>query len=283
MIIIIQVGCTNLRRLIFLTEEAIPPESVHWKLVSEKHYLTPATWNNSFVKPELTTKLKRYMLKNYFKFMMIRNPLERLVSAYRNKIEPPLVISDFHSRQLNFQMPNFTYVQGRNPFLVQRWVILLKYKPNSLIDWVKANGSRELSVDFPTYVRWIMDSRDADLNEHFSSILHNAAPCRVDYDLYLNFKNYSRDVHLLISRLNTSTDYFVDRDYHTKPGSDTRSTLPHYYSQLSPDSRRRLFVRMAPELDFYYHLYPEEQLSHIPLLGVNKLVSPMEDYWPTLY
>ena len=261
---------------------AIPPESVHWQNVTEKDYLRAAIQNNSFLKKELTREVKQYMLRNYFKFIMIRNPLERLVSAYRSKIERPLQFFDFY-RQTNFLRANSTHVGDRDFFQGYRRIILSTYKLNSLIDWVRTNGSYELSVDFPTYVRWIMDSRDADLNEHFSSILHNAAPCRVDYHLYLNFKNYSRDVHLLISRLNTSTDYFVDRDYHTKPGSDTRSTLPHYYSQLSPDSRRRLFARMAPELDFYYHLYPEEQLSHIPLLGVDKLVSPMEEYWPKLH
>ena len=278
----LQVGCTTLRRLIFVMLGAIPADSVHWEKVSEKDYLRPAIMRHSFLTKTITENMKTYMLKKYFKFVMVRNPLERLVSAYRDKIEPPLKFFDSY-RQLNHLKADFYHVKNVPQFQAQRYIIMLKYKPNSLIDWIRANGSYNISVDFPTYVRWIMDSRDADLNEHFSSILHNAAPCRVDYHLYLNFKNYSRDVHLLISRLNTSTDYFVDQSSHPQPGSDTRSTLPHYYSQLSPDSRRRLFVRMAPELDFYYHLYPEEQLSHIPLLGVNKLVSPMEEYWPTLH
>ena len=255
-----------------MMEGLLPLESVHWPRLSGSEYMHTAIVQSSFKNPNLTDRERIFQLKNYYKFMMVRNPLERLVSAYRSKIEQPLIFLKF-DRQPRPIVTNITKAMRYMGLEeAHKRLIFSKYRPGILRRWAKSNGSYNISVEFPTYVRWIMDSRDADLNEHFSSILHNAAPCRVDYHLYLNFKNYSRDVHLLISRLNTSTDYFVDRDYHTKPGSDTRSTLPHYYSQLSPDSRRRLFARMAPELDFYYHLYPEEQLSHIPLLGVNKQV-----------
>ena len=32
-----------------------------------------------------------YMLKNYYKFIMYRDPVERLVSAYRNKAGKPMI------------------------------------------------------------------------------------------------------------------------------------------------------------------------------------------------
>ena len=258
---------------------AIPRESVQWERVSEKEYLRPAIMKTSFLRDGLTNEMRLYKLRHFFKFMMIRNPLERLVSAYRDKIEPPLRPCG-HDRLPDPLVGSLREARNMDLFQAHRRLILSKYHPQSLRDWVRANGRYNLSVDFPTYVKWIVETRDLELNEHFSSILWNAAPCRVGYHLFLNFKNYSRDVRLLVSRFNTSSDLFVDRSAHSGPGSDTHSTLPHYFSQLPADLRRRLFVRMTRELDLYYHLYPEEQLSHVDLLGVQRLVALPEEYWP---
>ena len=255
---------------------AIPLDSIHWLKISEKDYLRPAVMNTSFLKKGLTDKMRLYKLKNYFKFMMVRNPLERLVSAYRDKIEPPLVFCD-NDRQPDPLVATLSRWTEKKYFQGQRRLLLSKYQPDSLIEWARANGSYNLNVSFPIYVRWLVETRDSELNEHFSSILFNTAPCRVGYHLFLNFNNYSRDVRLLIPRLNTSSHYFVD---HKTPGPETSSTLPHYFSLLSIDLRRRLFARLTRELDFYYHLYPEEQLSHVGLLGIDTLVAPQEEYLP---
>ena len=245
----------------------LPEDSIHWEGVAGSEYMHQAITHSSFKSKNLTDTQRVFQLRNYFKFMMIRNPLERLVSAYRDKIEPPLEFSKF-DKQLNPMVTNITKVMRYiGPFQAHRRLILSKYRPHVLRRWARASGSYNLSVSFPMYVRWLVETRDSELNEHFSSILFNTAPCRVGYHLFLNFNNYSRDVRLLIPRLNTSSHYFVD---HKTPGPETSSTLPHYFSLLSTDLRRRLFARLTRELDFYYHLYPEEQLSHVGLLGTER-------------
>jgi hypothetical protein len=73
-------------------------------------------------------------------------------------------------------------------------------------------------------------------------------------------------VRLLIEKLNISSEYFTDHNSHGSIQDETHSKLPYYYSQLSDEMKRKLFVRMYNELDFYYHLYPEERWSHVDLL-----------------
>ena len=232
--------------------------------MSEAEYLRPAIQRTSFLNTRLTDKMRLQKLKKYFKFMMIRNPLERLVSAYRDKIEPPLELCD-HDKRLDPLIADVHVdrVEGMDYFQAYRRLILSKYHPHLLREWAHSNGNYSLSVDFNTYVKWIIDTEDRDLNEHFSSTLFNAAPCRVGYHLYLNFKNYSRDVRLLIEKLNTSSEYFIDHNSHGSIQDETHSKLPYYYSQLSDGMKRKLFVRTYKELDFYYHLYPEERWSHV--------------------
>ena len=259
-----QTGCTTLRRLIFLMEGLIPSDTAEWNVIPES-ILRKAMSEASYLNKHITSSEKLYQIKTYFKFVMIRNPLERLVSAYRDKIEPPLEFCA-HDKLKDPLVHSIKWGE-MDYFQEHRRYILSKYEPDSLRKWAKSGGIYPLSVNFTTYIKWILGTNDWNLNEHFSSILINSAPCRVRYHLYLNFKNYSREVRLLVKKLNSSTDYFTDHNSHGKPSEQTQSTLPHYYSMLSEEVKKNLLVRMSKELDFYYHLYPEDRWSHVELLG----------------
>ena len=260
-----QTGCTTLRRLIFLMEGLIPPDTVEEAIVPET-ILRKAMAEVSYLNKHITISEKLNQIKTYFKFVMIRNPLERLVSAFRDKIEPPLEFCA-HDQQKD-PLVHFIKWKEMDLFQAYRRYIFSKYDPDKLIDWAKSGGSYPLSVNFTTYIKWILDTSDEKLNEHFSSILYNSAPCRVGYDLFVNFKNYSREVRLLIDKLNTSTDYFTDHSAHGKPSEQTYSTLPRYFSLLSLYTKKKLLARMSKDLDFYYHLYPEDCWSHMEILGL---------------
>ena len=262
-----QAGCTTLRRLVFSVQGLIPRESVNWEIVSEKEYLVPAMKKATFLNKTLTYPQRLKRIKEYFKFMMVRNPLERLVSAYCDKIEHPIT-SSFSENSSNITL---LYKNELDSFEFHRRWILSQYRHAELKKWAKSGGSFALQPSFSDFVRWIVDSDDSRMNEHFASTIVNAKPCKIWYHFYANFKNYSREVRLLIRKLNISPHYFVERTSHA-PGNETSTKLHHYYSQLTPQLKRDLFEHMFQELDFYYHLYPEEQWSHTELLGVTEPV-----------
>ena len=221
----------------------------------------------SFQKVNLTDGEKLHKIKHYFKFVMIRNPLERVVSAYRNKLEQPLRYNrTLEERKGLLEEPQF--FQGMKRFEnYKRW-ILTKYRPLDLLRWMQKNGSYELQVTFADFIQWKIDLNDYTVNEHFSSALRNTHPCKLRYHFYANFKNYSREVLLLIEKFNTRREYFTDYSKHD-PWDETKLFLNRYYSQLHQSLKYRLFRYMYKELDFYYHLYPEEQWSHVELLRIN--------------
>ena len=236
--------------------------------ISESQYLTPAIQKASFLNTTLTDKERMKRIKTYYKFMMIRNPLEWLVSAYRDKLEHILTFNVSYSHIL---LKKPTFQKGVDFFESHKHWIMTEYRPLDFLKWAQARGTHDLQLTFSDYIQWILDSDDDSLNEHFASILSVSHPCLVRYHFYANFKNYSREVHLLVQRLNASTEYFTDHSTHN-PWKETRVLLHKYYSQLSPELKYRLFQRMFVELDFYYHLYPEEQWSHAELLGVTEPV-----------
>ena len=204
---------------------------------------------------------------------MVRNPLERLVSAYCDKIEHPITYNKtlLRGSKDEAQVRSALFPKDLDLFEGHRRWILSKYHPAELKSWVKCRGKCVLQPSFSDYVRWIVDSDDFRLNEHFAPIIVDALPCVVQYSFYANFKNYSREVKLLMRKFKIGSQFFIDHSSHA-PGQETSTKLHHYYSQLSPHLKRDLFEHMFQELDFYYHLYPEEQWSHTELLGVTEPV-----------
>ena len=103
-------------------------------------------------------------MTNYYKFVFIRNPLERLLSAYLNKLSKPLDTS-FADDALN---------------------ILQHYRPSLFKKW-KEGQIKEITLDYESYLRWIIDTPHHELNEHFAPVSELIQPCRVRFNFYANF------------------------------------------------------------------------------------------------
>ena len=243
-----------MRRFLFVLQGLIPRESIAWTKVSENQYLTPPIKRSSFLNISLTDEERIHKIKTYYKFMFVRNPLERLLSAYLNKLSKPL---NFKEQWRSFE--NY------------KRMIVQRYRPQDFERWLKGQGKVEEQVSFRDYIHFILDSPNGLLNEHFAPIINNSHPCQIRYHFYGNFKMYSSDMVQIMKKLNVSAEYYWDQSEH-KPGHETKDYLQYYYSQLSEDFKHGLFEYFHQDLDFYYHLYPEEKNSHIELLDVNSLV-----------
>ncbi len=245
-----KVGCTDMKRLLFVMSGVLPVETAQHEWVDLKT-LEKGLRKASFLNKTLTNQARIRKIKEYFKFMIVRNPLERLVSGYRNKIEPPL-------SSLSEKFPNYVKRQ-----------ILKRYRPVDFRLWLDEGGRYNITISFPEFVQHVIDSDLDTLNPHFKPMIYTCHPCRVRYHFYGNFNSYSKDAALIIEKLRTRPEYYPNRSLHTA-GHETKTYLAHYYKQLTHLQRSELFYRLKDELEFYYHLYPEESDCHAHLLGVHK-------------
>ncbi len=229
---------------------------MHWKRPLselESKYLEPAVGNHSFLVKTMNDSQRMERVKKYYKVTVLRNPLERLLSAFRDKLESPLV----------FGKPGRTQTQS---------VIVKKYGDvKELEKWTSSKGSFTLQVTFSQYIQWIIDIHNSLLNEHYSPQIDGIYPCRMVHDFFGNFNQIGKDMAMIINKLDAPMEYYNNASYHNS-SLHTSSLLEEYYSQLSTEVKHALFRDFYQELDFYYHLYPEERTSHCKLLDTDELI-----------
>lgn len=214
----------------------------------------------SFANTTLSDKDRLHKINSYWKFIILRNPLERLVSAFRDKLEGP-----------------FTE-KGHWFFEPMKRSVMRRYYPKKLQQWIKSKRSFNISLDFQTYIRWIVDIPNYQLNEHFAPTSYISHPCKIQYHFYGNFKHISSEMHLVMNKFNIPDKYFYDKNYY-KPGKETASYLQEYYANVSTELKAALFHDFYTELDFYYHLFPEDRESHMKLLGVEEAITLNDTYF----
>lgn len=242
-----------MKRLLLYMGGHLPMNTVEWPWVEDRIYLEPVLSKVSFLNKTLTMSEKIQRLRTYYKFMIVRNPLERLVSAYRNKLEAPVS----HDNQDKF--PHSIKVN-----------ILEKYRSAELHFWQKIGNKIHLniSVTFSEYVQHFVETEVMKLNDHIRPSFDLCHPCLTKFSFYGNFRNYSSDVAQLIKKFQTETQFYRDKSLHSSV-EQTSKKLADYYGKLNHRDKVRLLGKLYDDLLFYYTLYPAERHSHYQLLGIH--------------
>lgn len=237
---------TKTKSLVFTDNDDLQHDVMSWELIDFDKYLQNKV---SFINSTLSNVSRRRKIKNYRKTMIVRNPLERLLSGYLHVIRPPFT-------DLNDNFPNYVKKE-----------ILEKYRSREYRHWLKSGMTYSLSITFSEFIEYLIYKPHVDISPYFKPMIDICHPCRIKYDFYGNFKRYNEDLKFIADRVITPKSVY-HKNLHTKMYDST--ILYNYYSQLSQSLKRKLFKKWRMELDFYYHLYPEERNSHKVFLDVNE-------------
>lgn len=139
----------------------------------------------------------------------MRHPLERLLSAYRDKLE--------HMQNREYYYKRF----GRR--------IVLKYRQSD-------NATTKLEPTFAEFLRFIVSEKYFD--EHWVPYYRTCNPCTIHYDYILKFETLNSDQDFFIQDANLS-GYLYERDNiyprnNINPlGATTRKILAEYIRGIS--------------------------------------------------
>ncbi|XP_050475922.1 carbohydrate sulfotransferase 11 isoform X2 [Bombus huntii] len=218
----LQYNCEEIFEVRDSLNEDLNPESFRNILVDEQHELLycyvpkVACTNWKRVLMVATGKWPERMLATYDKLIVVRHPLERLLSAYRNKLEAK------HEKSSRYFQTRF----GKK--------IIRRYRQNATVESLR-NGD---DVTFREFVQFVTDdSSNETRNEHWKPIYELCHPCLVNYNLVSKYESLVEDATEVLERMGVESVNFPTKPVNSEP---TAKKLEKYYSTLTYKQLRKL-------------------------------------------
>lgn len=188
---------------------------------------------------EIDESKRMDLLNSYTSFLMVRHPFERLLSAYRNKLEDK-------------DKPSAKYFQSR----IGKFIIK-KYRKDASSEEIRKGEN----VTFAEFVRYLIDhdissdiTDDENVNEHWRPIFKLCHPCRLNYTFIGKYERFDDDSRVLLNLIDAPSNIKVPL---TK-SSRTNELLKYYFQQLSIKDIEQLY--RFYELDFKLFDYNLENI-----------------------
>ncbi|XP_062947551.1 carbohydrate sulfotransferase 12 [Cynocephalus volans] len=238
-----KVACTNWKRVMIVLSESlldrgapfrdpldIPRERVH---NSSTHLTFNKFWRRY---GKFSRHLMKVKLKKYTKFLFVRDPFVRLISAFRSKFE--LENDEFYRK---FAVPMLKlYANHSSP-------------PASVAEAFRAG----LKLSFANFIQYLLDPRTeklAPFNEHWRQVYRLCHPCQIDYDFVGKLETLDEDAAQLLRLLQ------VDRRLHFPPSyrNRTASSWEEGWFAKIPLAWRQQLYKLY-EADFVLFGYPKPE------------------------
>ena len=184
-----KVACSNWKRVLMVLEG----EAINSNAIRKVNHNAFTTLGDS---PPLAVKRK---LREYYKFMFVREPLSRLVSAYKDK----------------FLLNNTSFHKSYGRKIIKH---LRKNAP------VKSKGD---DVSLKEFLQYITESHVEDMNEHWMPIYELCQPCAVSYNFIGSFENLEADSNQVLKdlRVNDQVSFPKQQKYYQAGGKSHTSTV----------------------------------------------------------
>lgn len=161
-------------------------------------------------------------LNTYTKTIFVRDPLERLVSAFRDKFEHPN--SYYHP------------VFGK--------AIIKKYRHNADEEALKTGSG----VKFKEFIQYLLDShRPVGMDIHWEQVSKLCYPCLINYDFIGKFETLEEDANYFLQLVGAPAELKFPKfkDRHSSDERTSAEVVRQYLKELSKEERQLTY-------DFYY-------------------------------
>ncbi|XP_078484507.1 carbohydrate sulfotransferase 14-like [Ciona intestinalis] len=173
-----------------------------------------------------TTEIQE-RLETYYKFMFVRNPVERALSVYRNKFNEIEAFHKLYGSKISSMYHQPEQYRGKVP------------------------GDDVTFVDFLKYISTGID--ETDMNEHWMPMSTLCQPCAISYDFIGTYNNIEEEAEIVLRAINAPKSlHFPHRQPWYKPTS--HNYIQHYFSLVQPSLFREFVEKYM--IDFKMFSYP---------------------------
>ncbi|XP_043299992.1 carbohydrate sulfotransferase 9 isoform X2 [Cervus canadensis] len=208
-------GCSNWKRILMVLNGLAPSaDNISHDAV---HYGKHLKKLDSFDLKGIYSRLNTYT-----KAVFVRDPMERLVSAFRDKFEHPN--SYYHP------------VFGK--------AIIKKYRPNACEEALN-NGS---GVKFKEFIHYLLDShRPVGMDIHWEKVSKLCYPCLIHYDFVGKFETLEEDANYFLQLIGAPKELKFPnfKDRHSSDKRTNAQVVGQYLKDLTRTERQLIY-------DFYY-------------------------------
>nr|XP_019958676.1 PREDICTED: carbohydrate sulfotransferase 12 isoform X1 [Paralichthys olivaceus]XP_019958677.1 PREDICTED: carbohydrate sulfotransferase 12 isoform X1 [Paralichthys olivaceus] len=244
-----KVACTNWKRVMvvlsqslispssgkpYTDPEAVPPDLVH---NSTLHLTFAKFWRHY---GSLSRHLMALKLQHYTKFLFVRDPFVRLISAFRNKFGRPN--QDFYKQFGSVMLRRYGNVSGSLPETVAE---------------AFAAGIKPTFQQFVTYLLDPDTEQESVFNEHWRQVYRLCHPCQVKYDFIGRLETLEPDADHLLKLLK------VDHLLRFPSGARNRTATSwerDWFAQIPVTMRRELYKLYEPDFKLFGYPKPDSVL-----------------------
>lgn len=170
-----------------------------------------------------------FRLKNYTKFLFVRDPLSRALSGYRSK----------------FLQPNRAFQKGIGRRIIQT------YRQNPDPESLKTGKD----VTFPEFAKYLTNAKPAKMDGHWKPIHDMVLPCGVNFDYIGKLETGHRDSVNILKRAHV--DHLVYFKESTRNVSHDESVFHSFFDQLGPEHIKGLYKQYELDFKLFDYTLPE--------------------------
>ncbi|XP_078792166.1 carbohydrate sulfotransferase 12-like isoform X2 [Oryzias latipes] len=230
-----KVACTNWKRTLIALNHDEPypdPKSFEHNWV---HRFDRFKLLRQFPIPERKAKLKHYT-----KFLFVRDPFVRLISAYRDKM----------------QKYDQYFYDGYVRVILQRF----KNQRNLTVNYNVAR-KQGLQPSFYNFIQYILDPQTETyepFEPHWRQMHRLCHPCLIEYDLVGHQESLQEDAQELLTMLKLENDVKFPPSYENMTSADS---VMDWFQSVPVEDRRKLYRIYEKDFQLFGYRRPTELLD----------------------